>query len=207
MQPAVLLEYSKRLRSMAHLGLTYSVNEYDIERYKELEKIGLEIMAQLTEEPVETFSLYFNDKKEYITPKVDVRAVIFNEQNQILLVREKSDSKWSLPGGWADIGQSPREVAVNEVLEETGFQSEAIRLLAVLDKRFHPHPPQPDYVYKFFILCKIIGGEHTAVFDILDIGFFDQNNLPQLSLERVLPSQIDLMFEYLSDPKKETMLD
>ncbi|GLU51389.1 NUDIX hydrolase N-terminal domain-containing protein [Dyadobacter frigoris] len=207
MQPSVILEYTKRLRSIAHLGLTYSNNEYDTERYEELKKISLEMMELLTGQPIETISVYFNDKKEYITPKVDVRAVIFNEQNQILLVREKADGKWSLPGGWADIGQSPKEVAVNEVLEETGFESVAIRLLALLDKRMHPHPPQPDYVYKLFILCKITGGEQTQVFDIMDIGFFAQNNVPELSLERVLPSQIDLMFEYLFDPKKETTLD
>lgn len=207
MQSSVILDYTKRLRSMAHLGLTYSKNEYDTERYEQLEKISLEMMSLLTEQPIETIAVYFNDKKEYITPKVDVRAVIFNEQNRILLVKEKADGKWSLPGGWADIGQSPKEVAVNEVLEETGFESEAVRLLALLDKRLHSHPPQPDYVYKLFILCKIIGGQHAQVFDILDIGFFDQNNLPELSLERVLPSQIDLMFEYLFDPKKETAFD
>ena len=207
MQSSVILDYTKRLRSMAHLGLTYSKNEYDTERYEQLEKISLEMMSLLTEQPIETIAVYFNDKKEYITPKVDVRAVIFNEQNQILLVKEQADGKWSLPGGWADIGQSPKEVAVNEVLEETGFESEAVRLLAVLDKRLHAHPPQPDYVYKLFILCKIIGGQHAQVFDILDIGFFDQNNLPELSLERALPSQIDLMFEYLFDPRKETAFD
>lgn len=163
-------------------------------------------MEQLTGDPIEMISSYFNDKKEYITPKVDVRAVVFNEKNQILLVKE-IDGKWSLPGGWADIGQSPKEVAINEVYEETGFQVEAVKLLAVHDKRLHPHPPQPDYVYKFFILCKITGGSHTDVFDILDIGFFDQNNLPELSKERVLESQIDMVYEYLYDPEKETRCD
>lgn len=138
---------------------------------------------------------------------MDIRAVIFNDQNQILLVKEKADGKWSLPGGWADIGLSPTEVAVKEAFEETGFIVAPKKLLAVLDKRHHPHPPQLDYTYKIFIRCHITGGEHTGAFDILDVGFFDQNTIPELSTDRVLPSQIDLMFEYLYHPDKEAIVD
>ena len=203
----MILEYAKRLKSMAHLGLTYSANEYDIERYHELEKISLEMMEMATSVPVNQLSLYFQQEKEYITPKTDIRAVVFNGQNEILLVKEKADGKWSLPGGWADIGQSPTEAAVKEVMEETGFTVQPVKLLAVLDKRCHPHPPQLDYVYKMFIQCEIAGGEYATAFDILEIGFFKQDAIPELSTDRVLPSQIDLMFDYLMHPDKQTQID
>jgi len=207
MSSIAILNYAKRLKTIAHLGLTYSSNEYDLERYQELEQISLEMMAMVTGQPLEILSTYFQSKKEYITPKVDIRVVIFNEQQEILLVKEKADGKWSLPGGWADIGLSPTEVAVKEALEETGFTVKPKKLLAILDKRCHPHPPQLDYVYKVFIQCEISSGVYNAAFDILDIGFFAQNSIPELSTDRVLPSQIDLMFEYLNNLNKEAIVD
>ncbi len=207
MSSIAILNYAKRLKTIAHLGLTYSSNEYDLGRYQELEQISLEMMAMVTGQPMEILSTYFQSKKEYITPKVDIRVVIFNEQQEILLVKEKADGKWSLPGGWADIGLSPTEVAVKEALEETGFTVKPKKLLAILDKRCHPHPPQLDYVYKVFIQCEISSGVYNAAFDILDIGFFAQNSIPELSTDRVLPSQIDLMFEYLNNLNKEAIVD
>lgn len=204
---STILNYAKRLRSIAHLGLTYANNEYDTDRYGELEQISLEMMNMATGLPSDQLAGYFSAAKEYITPKVDIRAVIFDHKNEILLVKEKADGKWSLPGGWADIGQSPTEAAVKEALEETGFNVKPIKLLAVLDKRCHPHPPQLDYVYKIFIQCEITSGEYNQAFDILDMGFFKQDDLPELSEDRVLAGQIDLMFEYLNDPEKQALID
>ncbi|MEJ2905799.1 NUDIX hydrolase N-terminal domain-containing protein [Pedobacter panaciterrae] len=204
---STILNYAKRLRSIAHLGLTYANNEYDTDRYRELEQISLEMMNMATGLPSDQLAGYFSAAKEYITPKVDIRAVIFDHKNEILLVKEKADGKWSLPGGWADIGQSPTEAAVKEALEETGFNVKPIKLLAVLDKRCHPHPPQLDYVYKIFIQCEITSGEYNQAFDILDMGFFKQDDLPELSEDRVLAGQIDLMFEYLNDPEKQALID
>lgn len=200
-------DYAKRLKAMSHLGLTYAKDEYDLERYRELEQISLEMMQEMTDVPLEKIKDYFSSEKEYITPKTDIRVVIFNDQKQLLLVKEKADGKWSLPGGWADIGFSPKEIAIKEAWEETGFHVKPVKLLAVLDKKCHPHPPQADYVYKLFIQCEILSGEKTKAFDILDIAFFDQNNIPKLSEDRVLPSQIDLMFQYLFDPQKPTVID
>jgi ADP-ribose pyrophosphatase YjhB (NUDIX family) len=204
---SLILDYAKRLKTMSHLGLTYANNEYDLARYQELKQISLEMMNLVTPFPLEILSVYFHNKKEYITPKVDIRAVIFNDKNEILLVKEKSDGKWSLPGGWADIGLSPTEVAVKEALEETGFTVKPKKLLAILDKRCHTHPPELDYVYKIFIQCEITSGEYFYAFDILDIGFFAQDNIPELSTDRVIPSQINLMFEYLYNPDKEAIVD
>lgn len=202
-----LLNIAKRLKTMSHLGLTYANNEYDADRYKELEQISLELMNMITEHPLEILTTYFHHKKEYITPKVDIRAVIFNNEGEILLVKEKSDGRWSLPGGWADIGLSPTDVAVKEALEETGFTVKPVKLLAVMDKRCHTHPPELDYVYKIFIHCRIIHGEYHPAFDILEVGFFARNVIPPLSLDRVVPAQVDLMFDYLDNPDKVAMVD
>ena len=202
-----LAETAARIRTLARTGLTYALNEYDTERYRELDELSMRILALLSERKIESVKDCFVWQKEYVTPKVDIRAVVFNEKGQILLVREKSDGRWSLPGGWADVGYSPREVAVKEVKEETGLEVAAVRLLAVTDQKSQPHPPALHYAYKFFILCEICGGEWTEVFDILDKGFFDPDCLPLLSEERVLESQIRLMYEYRNNPCKPVWLD
>jgi ADP-ribose pyrophosphatase YjhB (NUDIX family) len=203
----MLLDYAKRLKNIAHLGLTYSLSEYDTERYTELNAIALELMALATRQPLDKLVNYFDETREYITPKVDIRGVVFNDQGEILLVKEKLDGFWSLPGGWADIGSSPRENVVREVLEETGLQVVPVKILAIHDKRCHPHPPSLNYVYKMFIHCRITGGSLNTAFDILDKGFFTKDNIPPLSTSRVLPEQIALMFDYLRDPEKAPVFD
>ena len=202
-----LIEIAKRLKTMSHLGLTYTQNEYDVERYRDLHNMSLELMQLASGSPIEQLEMYFNSSKEYITPKVDIRAVIFNDKNEILLVKEKADGRWSVPGGWADIGLTPAEIAIKEAFEETGLQVEPVKLLAVLDKRCYPHPPEPDYCYKIFIQCKIVGGEFNQAFDILDRGFFTPNALPPLSLPRVLPEQMNLLFDFLNNPDKPAVFN
>ena len=202
-----LTEIAARIRALARTGLTYASNEYETDRYKELDGLSMQMLALLSEQKVDSVKACFVLQKEYVTPKVDIRAVVFNEQGQILLVRERSDGRWSLPGGWADVGYSPREIAVKEVREETGLEVRAVRLLAVTDQKSQPHPPALHYAYKFFIWCEITGGQWTETFDILDKGFFDPDQLPPLSEERVLESQIRLMYEYRADPEKPVWLD
>jgi ADP-ribose pyrophosphatase YjhB (NUDIX family) len=132
--------------------------------------------------------------------------VVF-EDNKILLVREKVDNCWSLPGGWADVGYSPGEVAVKETREEAGLEVRAGRLLAVLDKKYHPHPPSPYHTYKIFILCEAIGGALQQGSETLDVRFFGREELPALSVERGTVSQLQLMFSYLDNPQKEPVFD
>lgn len=198
---------AQRIRALSQNGLTYSLSEYDTERYNELIHISNEIVALSAGLDTESIGMCYHPRKEYITPKVDIRAVVFNTRNEILLVKEKMDGLWSLPGGWADVGYSPKQVAVKEVKEETGLDVRPVRLLSVMDMHFHPHPAIPFYVYKFFILCEVTGGEFTEAFDILGKGFFKQDRLPPLSLERVLPEQINRMFEYQRDSSLEVYLD
>ncbi len=201
------LELAKRIQAISQVGLTYSTDEYNRERFSELQTISYELIRLFTGLPLAVISDFYLTGKEYPTPKTDIRAVIFNSGREILLVREKADNRWSLPGGWADIGYSPKEIAVKEVAEETGLVVVPKRLLAVLDKNLHPHPPALEHTYKYFIQCDITGGEIKGAHDISEARFFPQLDLPPLSEERVTISQIDLMFEFLDNPAKEVVFD
>ena len=202
-----LIELSKRIRAISQNGLTYSHNEYDTERYGELQTISDTIISLVSGVEVSQITETFIVEDDYVTPKVDIRAVVFDEEKRILMVKESADNCWSLPGGWADVGFSPKEIAIKEVKEETGLDVAPLRLLAVMDKKCHNHPPALHYAYKIFILCKITGGTFTETFDILDKAFFDKDNLPELSTHRVTKEQIDLMFDYMEHPDKEAVVD
>lgn len=200
------LEFAKRVQSLAQAGLTYAQNSYDQERYQELSEISVAILAELTGEEVPRIKDLFTNEVGYQTPKTDVRAVIFQD-GKILMVREKIDNCWSLPGGWADVGFTPGEVAVKETCEEAGLEVKPIKILAVLDKKCHPHPPSPYHTYKIFILCEAIGGSLQQGSETLDVSYFDRTQLPELSTERGTVSQVQLMFEFLDNPAKETVFD
>ncbi|MDH6354646.1 ADP-ribose pyrophosphatase YjhB (NUDIX family) [Dysgonomonas sp. PH5-45] len=198
---------AQRIRALSQNGLVYSTNEYDTERYQELLELSNRITAIVSGNDVSTIAACFRVEDDYVTPKVDIRAVVFDDKGRILLVRERADGLWSLPGGWSDIGFSSSEVAVKEVKEETGLDVVPVKLLAVLDKQRHNHPPAAHYAYKVFILCRTVGGEFNTAFDILDKDFFGQDNLPSLSTDRILKEQIDLMFDFRNNPDKEPIVD
>lgn len=188
------LTLAKRIKSIADIGLLYSKDAYDRERYTELLEVALELTAQLIDKPVEVVKDFYAPVTDYPTPKVDIRGFAVNDRQEILLVREGTDKRWTLPGGWADIGLTPAEVAVKEFKEETGLVVSPQRLLAVFDKKVHPHPPQPFYVYKMVILCKIEGElNFEAGHDMLESAFYPVDQLPELSEDRILKSQIELL--------------
>jgi ADP-ribose pyrophosphatase YjhB (NUDIX family) len=200
------LEYAKKIQSIAQIGLMYSNTEFDYERYSELRKISFEMMSALSDLPVEKIAALFAHETGYQTPKVDVRAVVFRE-DKILLVHEKTDNCWALPGGWAEIGLTSRENVIKEVWEEAGLKVETIRLLALLDKKCHPHPESPWYTYKVFMLCRETGGNLKAGMETFGADFFSKDNLPELSDHRNTLDQIMLMFEYLNHPDKDIVID
>ncbi|AIQ62977.1 ADP-ribose pyrophosphatase [Paenibacillus stellifer] len=200
------LSWAKEIQGIAQTGLEYGKDVYDLERYEALRELSIDIMENYTFESREKIKLAFADDKGYCTPKVDIRGVVFQE-GKILMVREKIDGKWALPGGWADIGYSPSEVAAKEIWEESGFEARPIRLLAVMDKKFHGHPPDPYHIYKLFILCEISGGEAAGGVETSEVGFFGEEELPELSVSRNTEAQIRTMFEYLRDPDKPVLLD
>jgi ADP-ribose pyrophosphatase YjhB (NUDIX family) len=130
---------------------------------------------------------------------VDVRAAVFREE-RILLVKESGDEDWSLPGGWADVGESPSEAAARETLEESGYKVRPVRLLAAYDRDRHSHPPIPYHVYKLVFLCEILDEAPSAEVDSDGVRFFGEGELPELSTTRVTPAQISRFFEQHRDP-------
>src|SRR5688572_25275046 len=148
-----LLEHFKRLKTIADTGLLYATNEYDLERYTELAEISLTLLSKVSDHSVERLKQAFPIVRDHPTAKVDVRGLVVSNNNKILLVRESSDNRWSLPGGWAEIGHSPEETVIKECKEETGIDVKVEKLLAVFDKKKHAHPPQASYVYKMVFYC------------------------------------------------------
>lgn len=193
------LETAKKLQSIAQTGLFYSTNPYDRERYEQIVNLSNELIAHYGNQNVSKIENLFNIDNGYITPKVDIRSVIFKDE-QILMVKEKSDGKWTFPGGWADIGYTPYEIAVKETREEAGLKVKPVRVLSIVDKKCHPHPPSPFYSYKIFILCEIIGGSLQAGTETIDARFFPLNEIPDLSEERLTPDQLKIAVERYKNP-------
>ncbi len=197
-----LLNSIKKIKSLAEAGLVFNKENYDAERYEELRGLALEMMSILTDVKVEQLKGFFLPETDYPTPKVDVRGLILNDKQEVLLVKENVDNRWTLPGGWADIGLTPKENVLKEIEEETGFKAEVKRLLAVLDKREYPHPPQTHYVYKLCFLCEIVEGSFDPNFDIGEVGWFAMNDLPQLSADRILEEQLLKLFKTACDAQQ-----
>lgn len=198
------LELIKRIKSLADTGLVYAESAYDRERYEELKQISLHLMAHIAHTPLEAFTNFFMPVTDYPTVKVDVRGFVLNEAHEILMAKESVDGKWTIPGGWADVGYSPSEVVVKEIREETGLQSQVVRLLAVYDKRCHPHPPQPFYIYKLIFLCTVSGGTLAHGFDMEGAAFFPMDALPELSEDRILEPQLRQLYNMVR--KEEQMV-
>jgi ADP-ribose pyrophosphatase YjhB (NUDIX family) len=200
--------WARALQAISQTGLHFAATDFDKERYRAIGAIAADIIASHTtlspSELVELHSREFG----YATPKVDVRGVVFRE-DKIMLVREIADQgRWTLPGGWADVNESPREAVEREVFEESGFEVTAKKLLAVYDREKQGHePPYPFHVYKLFFLCEIIGGKATPNVEASEIAFFDVDNLPELSLRRVTEQQLRRFFEHREHPEWPTDFD
>ncbi|MBN1949579.1 MAG: NUDIX hydrolase [Bacteroidales bacterium] len=200
------LHIAKELQSLAQAGLTYGENKYDIERYQRLREISAEVLAHYADMPLEKVRFLFASEEGYLTPKVDIRGVVFRE-GKLLMVREAVDGGWALPGGWADVNYSPFEIAEKEVFEEAGIRVKPLRLLAVFDKEKHAHPPDIYHIYKLFILCEDSGEIPKPGMETTDVAWIDRQDIPKLSEPRITTEQIGIMFEYLDDPGKIVMCD
>jgi ADP-ribose pyrophosphatase YjhB (NUDIX family) len=194
------LDWAKRLQTMAQNGLHYAKDSYDTARYQEIAEIAGEMLAFGSDGDVEKVRELLANEKGHATPKVDVRVAAFRDGAsgpEILLVREKGDGLWTLPGGWADVGETPSSAAAREVLEESGFEVRITRLLAVYDRNLRGHPPHAFHIYKIFFEGEIVGG-HGAGSDGLEtdaVDFFAADAVPPLSLGRTVPEQVRRMFE------------
>jgi ADP-ribose pyrophosphatase YjhB (NUDIX family) len=193
------------LNALAQNGLTFSHNPFDIERYTSVRNIAAEIMAAHTGVEIAVVRDFFAREEGYATPKVDVRGVVFRD-GALLFVKEPDDGLWSLPGGWADVGESPSEAVVREVFEESGYTTQAAKLLALYDRNKHPHPPFPHHAYKLFIRCELLSQVPAGSAET-EARFFSEEAIPELSVARVTVEQIARLFEHYRHPEWPADLD
>ncbi|MEM7759792.1 MAG: NUDIX hydrolase [Cyanobacteria bacterium P01_A01_bin.40] len=203
------IKWSRKLQAISQTGLHFSKDQYDRERYEEIGILAAEILAEHTNLSVAKLLQLNNIEFGYATPKVDVRGVVFQDE-KILLVREIADAgRWTLPGGFADVNETPSQAVVREVREESGFETQAIKLLAVYDREHQQHtPPLPYSIYKLFFHCRIIGGQPQINNEVSDISFFSKTEIPvELSESRVKKSQLIRCFEHFQIPDLPTDFD
>ncbi len=199
------LSWATELQALAQAGLAYCKDVYDEERYARIRQISAEIMSHMTDIPTEKVTSLFCDESGYQTPKLDCRAAIF-ENNKILLVKEK-DGRWSLPGGWCDIGLSISENTVKEVKEEAGLDAVAERIIAVQDRARHNLPVYAHSICKVFVLCRSVGGGFKPNSETTDSAYFSLEALPPLSEEKNNKEQIKMCFEAYRDNAWQTQFD
>ena len=150
------LEWAKELQFLSQVGLTYSKDAFDIERFKRIREISAEMISYQSDIPLKKVKDLFCNGTGFQTLKLDIRAAIFDNR-KILLVKE-SNGKWSLPGGWVDVNQSIKSNTIKEVKEESGLDVKTVRLIALQDRNKHNKPVYAYGICKVFVLCEIIGG-------------------------------------------------
>ena len=193
------LLWARQIQAIAQNGLTYTEGVFDRERYTQLRALAQEIFATYTEMPADALSGIFGGEVGYATPKVDVRGAVFRD-GKVLLVRERSDGLWTLPGGWVDVDDPPSRAVEREIREESGYRTRAVKLAAVWDRNLHGHPPHAFHIYKLAFVCELIDGTPTDSIETDAVDWFGPNELPPLSLTRVMPTQVARLFEHARQP-------
>jgi ADP-ribose pyrophosphatase YjhB (NUDIX family) len=201
-----LLEWARQVQAVAQNGLAFTHDPFDRQRYAQLSELVAQLLASHLQLPASEARALWDTERGYATPKVDVRGGIFQEE-RVLLVRERSDGRWTLPGGWVDVNDAPSVAVEREIREESGYQARAVKLAALLDKNRHPHPPGIHHIFKLFFVCELTGGSPAASDETDGVDFFPLSALPELSLGRVLPAQIERLYQHWRQPALPTDFD
>ena len=201
------LDWGREIQALAQTGLTYSTNEFDILRYRRLEKIAAQIITSHTALPEVEILKNFRIQPGYATPKIDVRGAVIRD-GRILLVQERLDGCWTMPGGWADVGEAPSAMVRREVQEESGYQVRVEKLVAVYDANRLPGVRLEFFhAYKLIFLCTLTGGEARPSNETSAVDFFDLNQLPPLSTSRTSNQMIDEVIAHLADADRPAAFD
>lgn len=202
------LTWAKRLQAIASTGLHFGESDFDKERYQDVHDIANQMLATLGQVPIKTITDLVPDTAEgYATPKIDVRGAVF-KADKILLVKERLDGLWTLPGGYADVCISPSENIEKEVSEEANIQVKAERLYGLVHKARHEYDMDVRDFYKLFFLCRQTDdGEPKPGAETLDADYFSLDALPPLSTGRVIEKHIHLAAEYVSNPGRPPTFD
>ena len=200
------LEWAREIQALSQSGRHYSNNYYDQQRYKRLSTIAAEIVSQYSDLELGSLVDLYYAQNGYATPRVDVRAAVFND-GKLLMVRERIDGGWTLPGGWADVGDVPSEAAEREVWEEAGFQVKARKLIGVYDAN-RIGPLELFHAFKLVFLCDLVGGQAQPSFETSEVAFFSFDEIPtELSGERTKPRHIADAFTAYRDPDCSAKFD
>jgi len=199
------IAWAREIFSLSQTGLTYNKNEFDIERYKRLQEISAEMIESQSELSKESVLESFSMQVGYATPKIDVRGAVVHE-GKILLIQERMDERWAMPGGWADLGNAPASVAEREVWEESGYRVKAEKVVAVIDAN-RIEPLEFYHAFKIIFLCELIGGEPKTSHETMGVDFFDLNDLPPLSIYRTNEDMLHEVFEHVKDPSRPAYFD
>ncbi len=203
------LIWAREILATAQTGLTYTTDPHDIERYHSLRRLGARILAAHSTTDATRIEALFAAETGYATPKVGVRGAVFDGEGRLLLVREAADHhRWSLPGGWAEVNQTPAQSVVREIFEESGYHARPLKLAAVWDRARQAHPPALFSVVRLFFVCALTGGEPRTSLETTGHGWFHEAEVPEdLSLGRTLPKYIARMFAHLREPGRPTEFD
>ncbi len=199
------------IAALAQNGLNYGTDRYEIARYRRLQRISAELMELVSGESADTFHHAIEAQFGHATPKVDVRGALFDGQGRVLLVRERIDNRWTLPGGWADALDAPSEAVTREVAEEAGLKVRVARLAAVYDGfRRNGHPTAPFHIYKLmFLVERLDDAEPVAGLDeeTTGVGFFALDALPELSTRRTTEEQLHRLYQHHCNPAMPADVD
>jgi ADP-ribose pyrophosphatase YjhB (NUDIX family) len=200
------LEIAREIQQLSQTGLAFANNDYEKTRYERLTEIVSEIINSNTQLDKESVQKVLMNHPGYATPKVDVRSAVFKD-GKILLVQETTDKCWAMPGGWADVGDIPSEVAVRETKEESGFDVKPVKVIGVYDANRLGGRLELFHAFKIIFLCELIGGEAKTSDETLDVKFFSLDELPVLSLNRTNVKHIEEIKQHLKDPERKTYFD
>ncbi len=200
------LDWARQIQSLAQTGLAFASNDYEVERNTKLIELASQITAELTTQPLDNIQPVLMGQPGYATPKVDVRSVVIKD-GSILLVKEAQDQRWALPGGWADVGDTPSEVAERETMEESGFKVTAKKVVGVFDANRSGRPLEFFHAFKIIFMCELIGGEARISNETLAVEFHPLDNLPELSQNRTNMKHINEIVEHIKDPGRAAYFD
>lgn len=196
------------LLSTAQIGLSYTRDPYDRIRFEQVRRVGEALMDLISVGGIQEVRKIVALDSGYMTPKVDVRGGVFDASSRVMLVRERTDGRWALPGGWCDVLETPSEAIEREFREEGGMAVAVDKLVAVLDRDKQGHRPHlPFHVYKMFFLCRELHRVAPDTTEIAAIDWFSLDRLPRLSNSRVLESQLHLLHAHWLDPTRPTSFD
>jgi ADP-ribose pyrophosphatase YjhB (NUDIX family) len=200
------VRWARALAALAQSGLTYSENPYERERFEAVQAIAAEIAASVGDEDAVELHARFAAEYGYATPKIDVRGVVLDAE-RLLLVRECGQSSWTLPGGWADVGETPRQAVEKEVRQEAGVSVNAVRVLAVLNRDFRHRARWPAHVYKLYVLCLPLGGAPRGDgLETEEASYFPLVALPHLSV-KTPAEHLELALAAAADPGSGASID